>query len=161
VTQHLAPHVLRRILDLQNQISKEAGLDGFPVALLPPVQEPSSGQAASEAGGGAWTDSVGVAAGRRLAVAAGGGLNELRRLVMPDALVSVIGDGILGGARGGRKGGDKKHSSREMMVSERKRTRVEKLRQDLDDLLASSCVLCDLAVSSLDRPFVADGEEEI
>jgi hypothetical protein len=154
VTRHLAPRVLRRILDLQNQISKEAGLDGFPIAMLPPEKAETTAAATTEANG-AWTDTVGVTTGRKLAV---GGLNELRRLIMPDALVSVIGGGILG-ARGRDREKHPKETPAALTGS--KKTRVEKLRQDLDDLLASSCVLCDLAVSSLDRPFVADGEEEI
>jgi vacuolar protein sorting-associated protein 18 len=156
VTRHLAPHILRRILHLQNQISKEAGLEDFPIAMLPPVQtEANAGAGSTTEANGAWTDTVGVATGRKLAV---GGLNELRRLIMPDALVSVIGGGILG-ARGRDREKNPKETPSALTGS--KKTRVEKLRQDLDDLLASSCVLCDLAVSSLDRPFVAEGEEEI
>lgn len=36
--------------------------------------------------------------------------------------------------------------------------KAEKMREELDDLLAGSCVLCDSVVVGLDRPFVGDGE---
>jgi hypothetical protein len=49
----------------------------------------------------------------------------------------------------------------EAAVPVKARTKAEAMRQELDDLLATSCVLCDLAVASLDRPFVAEGEDEI
>lgn len=34
----------------------------------------------------------------------------------------------------------------------------EKLRKELDDLLASSCPLCESVVAGLDKPFVKEGE---
>jgi hypothetical protein len=34
------------------------------------------------------------------------------------------------------------------------------MRAELDDLLAKSCVLCDLTLSQLEEPFVKAGEEE-
>jgi len=36
--------------------------------------------------------------------------------------------------------------------------KVEKLREELDELLASSCPLCESVVAGLDKPFIADGE---
>ena len=36
--------------------------------------------------------------------------------------------------------------------------RLEKLREELDDLLASSCPLCESVVAGLDKPFIAPGD---
>lgn len=38
--------------------------------------------------------------------------------------------------------------------------KLARMRTELDDLLAKSCVLCDLTLSQLEEPFVKDGEEE-
>jgi hypothetical protein len=35
---------------------------------------------------------------------------------------------------------------------------AEKLRAELDDLLASNCPLCESVVAGLDKPFVSPGE---
>ena len=36
--------------------------------------------------------------------------------------------------------------------------KAEKLRKELEDMLAGSCPLCENVVASLDKPFVKDGE---
>jgi Fe-S oxidoreductase len=36
--------------------------------------------------------------------------------------------------------------------------KAEKLRAELDDVLASSCPLCESVVAGLDKPFVKEGE---
>lgn len=77
--------------------------------------------------------------------------DRLRDLIVPDALASIvsapawipsigIGSGRSNGAEtdGGKK--------------------TEKLRAELDDVLASSCPLCDSVVAGLDKPFVKEGE---
>lgn len=89
--------------------------------------------------------------GRKLAVASVQGLDQLRKLVLPDALL-----GIMGNAIPGRRG-----ASPIAMSSSAKKEAGEKqeLREALDDLLASSCVLCEGAITSIERPFVDEGEE--
>jgi hypothetical protein len=49
---------------------------------------------------------------------------------------------------GGRKNGTEKDGGK----------KVEKLRVELDDILASNCPLCESVVAGLDKPFVKDGE---
>jgi len=164
VTQHLPPHTLRRVIDLQNHIAREA--------------KASSNKAAQILGNGADSSSLealGLVSGRKLAQASVQGLDQLRKLVLPDALVSVIGGGIKGAVDGSRMlvtGGSSviaTNVNEAEAVQARstssygtaKRRTEDKMRQELDDLLASSCVYCDTAVVSLDRPFLAEGEEEI
>lgn len=100
---------------------------------------------------------------RKLAVASVQGLDQLRKLVLPDALLGAIGGAIPGTKLVGSLreksnfltgGGNLKASS---LLSGKR----EELRQALDDMLASSCVLCSAsggAIDSLDRPFVEEGE---
>ena len=101
--------------------------------------------------------------GRKLAQASVQGLDQLRKLVIPDALVTVIGGGIMGAV-----GRDAAATPAQAAVGAKReptnsttRSKEERMRQELDDLLASSCVYCETAVVSLDRPFLADGEDEM
>ena len=78
--------------------------------------------------------------------------DRLRDLIIPDALAALVTapnwlPGIGGGNRttGDEKAGDKK---------------LESLRAELDELLSSSCPLCESVVVGLDKPFVKEGEEE-
>jgi hypothetical protein len=76
--------------------------------------------------------------------------DRLRDLIIPDALASVVSApvGWIPGIGGGRKAGTEKDGARKM----------EKLRAELDDVLASSCPLCESVVAGLDKPFVKEGE---
>lgn len=151
VTQNLPTHTLRRVLELQNQIAREA--------------KDNDEKAAQILGSTGTSDSLGLEAlglvsGRKLAQASVQGLDQLRKLVIPDALVTVVGGGILGAVGKENRVEAAKQQSREVDRSGRK-TKQERMREELDDLLASSCVYCDTAVSSLDRPFLAENEQEI
>ena len=81
------------------------------------------------------------------------GLDQLRKLVIPDALISIIGGAIPGSTKSSNR---ETGSTADKLDSEAKE---RTMRRSLDELLASSCVLCDAAVLSVDRPFVVDGEE--
>lgn len=93
---------------------------------------------------------------RKLAVASVQGLDQLRKLVLPDALL-----GIIGGAKPGttKLGGFKERAAlplgfkKESIGGEK-----QALREALDDLLATSCVLCEGGINSVDLEFVTDGE---
>jgi hypothetical protein len=110
--------------------------------------------------------------GRKLAAASVQGLDQLRKLVLPNALLSIIGDALPGtrtiretngsearvvnnsnGNGNGYANGTVASSSRN-----EESTEMKKLREALDTLLASSCVLCDAAITSVDRAFVGEGE---
>jgi hypothetical protein len=79
--------------------------------------------------------------------------DRLRDLIVPDALAAVVTGANwlpgMGGGGSGRAGGQ------ETMLGDKKR---EGLRAELEDMLASSCPLCDSVVAGLDRPFVVEGE---
>lgn len=151
VTQHLPPTTLRHILDLQNRIARER-------------QGGSDSKSSSAGGESSALDSLGLVSGRKLAQASVQGLDQLRKLVIPDALVTVIGGTITGAVGRDRAAIDASSAAANNAGDgggAAKKGREERLREELDDLLASSCVYCDMAIVSLDRPFLADGEEEI
>ena len=76
--------------------------------------------------------------------------DRLRDLIVPDALASIVtapgwmpGIGTGGGQKGPNKDAEK---------------HAEKMRAELEDVLASSCPLCESVIAGLDKPFVNDGE---
>lgn len=75
--------------------------------------------------------------------------DKLRDLIVPDTLVSLVAApvGWIPGM-GGRKVG----SGRDLTE------KTERLRADLDNVLASNCPLCESVVVGLDKPFVKEGE---
>jgi hypothetical protein len=76
--------------------------------------------------------------------------DKLRDLIVPDALATVVSTpvGWIPGIGGSRKVGTEKDSAK----------KVEKLRAELDYVLASSCPLCESVIVGLDKPFVKEGE---
>jgi len=165
VTKSLSPTQLRRMLDLQ--------------ARLAPSTAPTRQQRRT------LLDDT-SAQGLKLAAASVQGLDQLRKLVLPDALLGAIGGAIPGstkikggfqtlsagvgaglGVGGGGTGGGTvstravQDATTLAQGASAKKEAGEKreLREQLDELLASSCVLCEGAVNSLDKPFVDDGEE--
>ncbi|KAF5312904.1 hypothetical protein D9619_003136 [Psilocybe cf. subviscida] len=78
--------------------------------------------------------------------------DKLRDLIIPDALASVVtGSNWLPGMGGGRASGEEKTASGK---------KLESIRAELEDVLSSSCPLCESVIAGLDKPFVADGEVE-
>lgn len=73
-------------------------------------------------------------------VAAG---TQLRELIIPESLASVVGGW-----------GASKQDAVEGLDADK----IEKMREELDELLASSCPLCDSVIAGLDKPFIAEGE---
>lgn len=76
--------------------------------------------------------------------------DRLRDLIIPDALATAVAApvGWIPGIGGGRQAGPEKDGGK----------KAEKLRAELDDVLASSCPLCESVVAGLDKPFVKEGE---
>jgi vacuolar protein sorting-associated protein 18 len=75
--------------------------------------------------------------------------DKLRDLIVPDALAALVTHPLIGvgiGAPGKpkEKGGEA----------------VEKVRKELEELLASKCPMCESVVAGLDRPFVAEEEDD-
>ncbi|CAE6425800.1 unnamed protein product [Rhizoctonia solani] len=80
--------------------------------------------------------------------------DKLRDLIVPDALATAVGVwGGRGKAIGGAIGINHGHLNEGEAGS-----RIESLRAELDNVLASSCPLCDSVISGIDKPFVKEGE---
>ncbi|KAG0147221.1 hypothetical protein CROQUDRAFT_479078 [Cronartium quercuum f. sp. fusiforme G11] len=210
VTQHMPPHQLRRMLTLQTKLSQA----------IPVIGEVGTARMIP---GGADVLTL-LSDSKRLAMASVQGLDQVRKLIIPDALVGVIGGsvGAIGsgvGALGGvlplsrvaklrlnnpsdqspspetassptdygnafpssviptathgspppkglqppsRPLLNKPNSSLSVKFNVgEKKSEMEKWKDELDELLASKCGLCEWALNSLDRPFVGEGEVDI
>lgn len=172
VTQHMPPHQLRRMLALQTKLSQSSRPDGM--------------SNKSVVGGGVGPDVLSLLSdSKKLAMASVQGLDQVRKLIIPDALVGVIGGSV--GAGVGALGGvlplaklrlttpaPEEVSSRSSsgpsagQLPKTKKGRLgekvselEKWKEELDELLAGQCALCQWSLNSLDRPFVGEGENEI
>ncbi|GAA6038969.1 hypothetical protein JCM8097_000132 [Rhodosporidiobolus ruineniae] len=181
VTKTLSPTQLRRMLSLQAQLApssttsssahrartpKRTGTSSLPS--LPEVDLPGS-------------------AGLKLAAQASvQAVDQLRRLVLPDALLSAIGGALPnkpnvpgvngssaaaggnaqaryagGSPRPGAAGGAGTDATSLSQSASARREAKEKLalREQLDELLARECVLCEGAIGSIEKGFVEEGEE--
>ncbi|KAK1228615.1 tethering complex subunit [Marasmius sp. AFHP31] len=78
--------------------------------------------------------------------------DRLRDLIIPDALAAVVSTPtwIPGIGGGGRRSGVESDNGQ----------KVEKLKAELDEVLAGSCPLCESVVVGLDKPFVREGEAD-
>ncbi|GAA5992074.1 hypothetical protein JCM10908_000728 [Rhodotorula pacifica] len=178
VTKTLSPTQLRRMLDLQARLAPSAVARSETLASKSSSKRPL----------GILDDTS--AQGLKLAAASVQAVDQLRKLVLPDALLSAIGGAIplpagggaaitntmrtlggglatpLGGGVGGgggrspRQNGSAEYTARREFTAREKRQEEEKekLRKQLDDLIASECVLCEGAIDAIDRGFVEDGE---
>ena len=85
--------------------------------------------------------------------------DKLRDLIVPESLASVITAGMwttgldrigLDRMWGAGDKGEKNDAAR----------KAEKAHEELDELLAGSCPLCEGVVAGLDKPFIKEGEED-
>lgn len=151
--------MLRRILALQNELVKSAQGPIDRNSITNPSTLPSthvSRQSATQRT--LLSANFGIPAplqnGTRAANSLGRNLlsagDRLRDLIIPDALASVVTApaGWIPGITGGGKKG----------VMEKDAAKVEKMRKELEEVLAASCPLCESVVAGLDKPFMKDGE---
>lgn len=84
--------------------------------------------------------------------------DKLRDLIIPESLASVVSAGMwstgLERVGMGMFGGGERGEEGDVAV------KAEKAREELDELLAGSCPLCENIVSGLDKPFVKEGEDD-
>ncbi|KAM0793369.1 hypothetical protein ACM66B_000824 [Microbotryomycetes sp. NB124-2] len=156
VTKQLSPVALRRMLDLQSQLA-------------------STGTGANKASNGTRARNVVEDQTLKLAQASVQGLDQLRKLVLPDALLGIIGGAIptnklmsggVGAVRFAGWNGSTSLTKREDVTGANLSSKArqdaaeqQELRKALDELLASSCPLCQGSVNDLDKGFVEPGEE--
>lgn len=152
--EYLPAHALRRILALQTELVKDVqkiGPGDHPITTgsSSDVRQATRQRTLLSANFANPLQNGTKAAGSlgRNILSAG---DRLRDLILPDALASVVsapgwiaGIGTGGGQKGPNKDAEKQ---------------AEKLRAELDDVLASSCPLCESVIAGLDKPFVTDGE---
>jgi vacuolar protein sorting-associated protein 18 len=98
--------------------------------------------------------------GRNVFAAAGAGLRDL---IIPESLANAITGNIslnLNMNLGLNPWGGAGAGEGPRMSPTRMREKAEKLREELDLLLASGCPLCESVVAGLDKPFVVPGESD-
>lgn len=160
VKEYSAPYTLRRIIALQGKLTKEApsvtknltsgGVDKLvsPTGRGPTRQLTSQRTLLSANFGNTLKGSAQAAnlLGRSVMTAG----DRLRDMIVPDALVAIVSNPtwIPGMGGGGKKGKVDRDLGQER----------EKLRLELEEVLASSCPLCEGVVAGLDKPFVKQGE---
>ncbi|OJA16138.1 hypothetical protein AZE42_00083 [Rhizopogon vesiculosus] len=150
--EYLPAHALRRIITLQTELLKGDGKSNIDQAVLSAPnghsRQGTRQRTLLSANFGSPMQNGAKAAnllGRNL-LSAG---DRLRDLIVPDALASVVSaPGWIPGISSGRKAGMDKDIEK----------KTEKLRAELDDVLASSCPLCESVIAGLDKPFVKSGE---
>ncbi|KAJ6574972.1 Pep3/Vps18/deep orange family-domain-containing protein [Mycena capillaripes] len=150
--EYLPQHALRRILALQNELVKGApapqvnGAGAQPAAA--PPRQPASQRTLLSANFVVNPLQTGTRAIGRNLLSAG---DKLRDLIVPDALAAVVSAPGWMPGMGGRRNGIAQDGSK-------KAAKTERLRAELEDVLASSCPLCESVVAGLDKPFVKEGE---
>ncbi|KAL6310046.1 Pep3/Vps18/deep orange family-domain-containing protein [Sparassis latifolia] len=155
--EYLPAHALRRILALQtelvkgsqqgpldrNLITNPSHLPGTPTGRHPTSQRTLlSANFGVTTNGGRAANSLG-----RNILSAG---DRLRDMIIPDALASVVTApvGWIPGIGGGAK----------RSAGEKDAEKTERMRKELEEVLAASCPLCESVVAGLDKPFVQEGE---
>ena len=185
--EFLPAHALRRILALQTELIKTShahahahahptpAIDRAAIAnpsLIPARTTSVSAQQRAllsanfgmngSAGGGAYAGAGAAGKG------GGGGANafgrsvlsagdRLRDLIVPDALESLVtapAGWIPGIGLGAGNGG----AGAKRDAGEKDAEKAERVRRELEDVLAAACPLCESVVAGLDRPFVMPGE---
>ncbi|KAI0830628.1 Pep3/Vps18/deep orange family-domain-containing protein [Trametes gibbosa] len=163
--EFLPAHALRRILTLQTELMKSThttGIDRATIAnpsLLPanaahhqgrhPTAQRTLLSANFGVQGGSGTGARGGAnAFGRSMLSAG---DRLRDLIVPDALASLV-TAPAGWIPGIGLGGAKRDAG------EKDAERAERVRRELEEVLAANCPMCESVVAALDKPFVQQGE---
>jgi len=152
--EYLPPHALRRIIALQTQLVKDGALKKPSINSNDIGQpQPASQRALLSANFGPIANPL--QNGAKAANLIGRGVlsagDRLRDLIVPDALAALV---TAPTAWIPGMGGATKPTIQDKLGD----ARAEKVRAELDDLLASSCPLCESVVVGLDKPFVGEGE---
>jgi len=156
--EYLSAVSLRKLVSLQNELLKAAQDSSVdrpsitaPISGLPPVGKAqrtllSSNFASPAQNGTRAANSLG-----RNILSAG---DKLRDLILPESLATVVSAGMWS------TGLDRMWGSAEKRSDIDGQRRLEKAREELDELLASACPLCESVIAGLDKPFVKEGEDD-
>ena len=151
VTPLLPQHSVRRLLDLQGKLAENT---------TAPNQ---TSQTAST------NPAFAFLPRNKVATMGYQSVDQLRKLIVPDVLVNVIeagADGLMEGMTEAIKltGAGRNKAVQDNLVGSTGLLRagvLEKLREDVDDILASSCVLCERSLAGLDLPFVQPNSDTL
>ena len=141
--------------ELLKDSSKVRGAVGRPVPAVPgsPYRQPTTQRTLLSANFGPIVNPLqnGAKAANLLGRSVISAGDRLRDLIVPDALATLVTSPswIPGIGGGSRIGVDEKG------VTDKK---VEGLKRELEEILSSSCPLCESVVAGLDKPFVVEGE---
>ncbi|THG99900.1 hypothetical protein EW026_g2533 [Hermanssonia centrifuga] len=145
----LPASALRKILALQTELVKGTPYTALDrnAAVPPGSRQPTSQRTLLSANFG-----IPLQNGARAANSLGRNLlsagDRLRDLIVPDALASVVTAPVawIPGIGGGKRN------------TENEEKKAERMRRELEDVLAGSCPLCEGVVGGIDKPFVKEGE---
>lgn len=147
-------HLLRRIVALQNEMvgSNQGPIDrsNSPAPQKIPHRQPTSQRTLLSSN---FTNPI--PNGARAANVVGRNIlsagDKLRELVVPDTLVTLV-TAPVGWIPGIGLGGRRNNTDPELGK------KAEKLRAELENVLSSSCPLCESVIAGLDKPFIDSGE---
>ncbi|KAK2461658.1 hypothetical protein APHAL10511_006121 [Amanita phalloides] len=149
--EYLPAHALRKIVSLQEQlVDKTTGTMRTKNAPTPPVKQPTKQRTLLSANFGLANPLQNSARAANLlgrsVISAG---DKLRDLIVPDALANLVmaPAAWIPGMGSGQKS-----------IATLDETKMEKVRAELEDILAGSCPLCESVVVGLDKPFIKEGE---
>ncbi|KAF7310794.1 Vacuolar protein sorting protein [Mycena chlorophos] len=146
--EYLPQHSLRKILALQTELVKGTTAppppNGVPAAGAPPRQ-PATQRTLLSANFVVNPLQTGTRAIGRNLLSAG---DKLRDLIVPDALAAAVSAPAW--MPGMKKATD----------SDGAKKKAERLRGELEELLSTSCPLCESVVAGLDTPFVKEGDAD-
>ncbi|KAG6851223.1 hypothetical protein H0H93_015233 [Arthromyces matolae] len=145
VKEYLPPSALRKIISLQNQLTIPSS--NVQLALPPALNPAQQVRGLLSANFGAIPNPLqnGASLLGKGVLTAG---DRLRDLIMPDAIASLIT-----APAWMPEINEQAHISGPDFNE-----KTEKLRAQLEDILAGSCPLCESVIAGLDTPFVKDGE---
>lgn len=165
--EYLPAASLRRMIALQNELLKTA--QQYPIdrpSITSPVPGLPGNPSARNAGQRTLLSAsfaAPVQNGARAANSLGRNLlsagDKLRDLVVPESLALVITAGMWSTGLD-RIGLDRMWAAGEKGEKNDAARRAEKAREELDELLAGSCPLCEGVVAGLDKPFIKEGEDD-
>ncbi|PBL01206.1 hypothetical protein ARMGADRAFT_1007238 [Armillaria gallica] len=149
--EYLPPHSLRRMITLQNELVKGAAGNPANVSSAPnPSQNNPRNPQSRTLLSSNFPNPLqnGTRAANLLGRSVLSAGDKLRDLIVPDALAAAVSPSAWIPGMGGRKN--------EIDTDGGKK--VERLRAELDNMLACNCPLCEGVIVGLDRPFVKEGE---
>ncbi|THH06935.1 hypothetical protein EW145_g3730 [Phellinidium pouzarii] len=137
--EYLSAAALRRIVSLQNDLLKTT--QQIPIDRLS-ITAPASGLSGN----------LGARYSGQRALLSANFAAPVQNI--PESLASVVSAGMWSTGLDRMWGSDDKRDKDDVT------RKMEKAREELDELLAGSCPLCESVVAGLDKPFVKDGDED-